>query len=127
MKRTWCERTRIRLRRLGRTQTALAAAVRYSPSYLCDVLQGRRSPRLERMVDDQLSLWEQEAREAALHEADTRAERLVCRRCPVCGKEFRTVGTDWGYKLPATRRRQPVYFCSWHCFRTPREGGTDPV
>ena len=35
--------------------------------------------------------------------------------CPVCGKEFFPVNSEWAYKKTVNGRRK--YFCSWHCMR----------
>ena len=50
---------RARLHRLGRTQRQLAAALGYSPSYICTILSGRhRAPVIRQKIDRQLRQWE---------------------------------------------------------------------
>lgn len=50
---------RVKLRRLGKTQRQLAAALGYSPSYICTVLSGKYpAPEVRRGIDRQLAQWE---------------------------------------------------------------------
>lgn len=54
-------RVRARLHRLRKTQKQLAAALGYSPSYICMVLSGAYpAPAVREQITRQLTKWEQE-------------------------------------------------------------------
>lgn len=61
MRGRWGNRVMKKLERLGKTQKDLAAAIYYSPTHLCDVINGRYCPEVMEAAERTIKRWEQEA------------------------------------------------------------------
>lgn len=57
---TWGRRCKRRLEKLGKTQKQLADAIYYTPSHVCEVLNGRYCPEVMAAAERMLRRWEEE-------------------------------------------------------------------